>query len=99
MGSGRALRFINAVNAAGVTAACTLGSERTPGANPNGSDTTSAMDPIAPDKDFLKEAAPGSAVEVALGRIAQERGSSDAVKEFGKRMVDDHSKAEEESGK
>jgi putative membrane protein len=73
----------------------TLGSERTPGLNPNASDTPS-VDPIAADKDFVREAAQGSAAEVALGRMAQEKGSSDAVKEFGKRMVDDHSKAEEE---
>ncbi len=74
----------------------TLGSERTPGVNPNASDTTPAMDPMAADKDFLKEAAQASAAEVALGKMAQERGSSDAVKEFGKRMVDDHSKAADE---
>lgn len=73
----------------------TLGSERTPGINPKSSDTTS-VDPMAADKDFLKEAAQGSAVEVALGRMAQEKGSSDAVKAFGKRMVDDHSKAADE---
>ncbi len=74
----------------------TLGSERSPGVNPNASDTPSVVDPIAADKDFLKEAAQGSAVEVALGRMAQEKGSSDAIKEFGKRMVEDHSKAAEE---
>jgi putative membrane protein len=72
----------------------TLGSERTPGVNPN--DTPSIGDPIAADKDFLREAAQGSAAEVALGKMAQEKGSSDAVKEFGKRMVDDHSKAADE---
>jgi putative membrane protein len=31
--------------------------------------------------------------EVKLGQLAQEKGSSDTVKGFGKRMVDDHSKA------
>jgi len=71
----------------------TLGSERTPGINPN---APSVEDPIAADKDFLREAAQGSATEVALGRMAQEKSASDAVKEFGKRMVDDHSKAAEE---
>jgi putative membrane protein len=74
----------------------TLGSERTPGVNPNASDTPSVVDPTTADKDFLREAAQGSATEVALGRMAQEKGSSDAVKEFGKRMVEDHSKAAEE---
>ena len=49
-----------------------------------------------PTRRFVKEAAEGSATEVALGKLAQEKGSSDAVKQFGKRMVDDHSKATEE---
>jgi putative membrane protein len=51
---------------------------------------------MASARSFVKEAAEGAATEVALGRVAQEKGSSDAVKQFGKRMVDDHSKAAEE---
>src|SRR4051812_41584022 len=75
------------------------GGARTPGINP--SDTTEgqsqrAMDPMASARKFVKEAAEGSATEIALGKLAQEKGSSDAVKQFGKRMVDDHSKATEE---
>jgi putative membrane protein len=45
------------------------------------------------DTHFAKEAAQGGMAEVKLGQLAQEKGSSDAVKSFGKRMVDDHSKA------
>lgn len=75
------------------------GSVRTPGISP--SDTINGqaqatVDPLATARKFVKEAAEGSATEVALGKVAQERGSSDAVKEFGKRMVADHSKAAEE---
>jgi putative membrane protein len=75
------------------------GSARTPGVNP--SDTTEgqtqpAMDPMVSARKFVKEAAQGSATEIALGKLAQEKGSSDAVKQFGKRMVEDHSKATEE---
>jgi putative membrane protein len=43
--------------------------------------------------EFAKEAAEGGLVEVKLGQLAQDRGSSDAVKEFGKRMVADHTQA------
>jgi putative membrane protein len=46
-----------------------------------------------PDVHFAKEAARGGMAEVKLGQLAQEKGSSDTVKTFGKRMVDDHSKA------
>src|ERR1041385_5450327 len=35
-------------------------------------------------------------MEVELGRVAASQGTSDAVKQFGQRMVDDHSKANQE---
>ena len=45
------------------------------------------------DATFLKKAAAGGMAEVELGQLAVEKGSSDDVKKFGQRMVDDHSKA------
>ncbi len=48
------------------------------------------------DHKFIMEAAMGGMLEVELGRVAAQRGTSDAVKQFGQRMVDDHSKANEE---
>lgn len=42
------------------------------------------------------DAAIGGLMEVELGRIAAQKGMSDSVKQFGQRMVDDHSKANEE---
>jgi putative membrane protein len=45
------------------------------------------------DTKFAQDAAAGGLAEVRLGQLAQEKGSSDAVKNFGKRMFDDHSKA------
>lgn len=48
------------------------------------------------DHDFVMDAAMGGMLEVELGRIAAQKGSSDAVKQFGQRMVDDHSKANTE---
>ena len=41
-------------------------------------------------------AASGGMGEVKLGQLAQQNGSSDAVKEFGKRMETDHSKANDQ---
>jgi len=48
------------------------------------------------DQKFVKDAAVGGMAEVELGKLAQDKGSSEAVKNFGKRMVDDHSKANDE---
>lgn len=45
------------------------------------------------DRNFLQDAAMGGLMEVELGRVAAQKGTSDAVKQFGQRMVDDHSKA------
>jgi putative membrane protein len=48
------------------------------------------------DEKFMTEAAQGGLAEVELGKLATEKGSSDQVKKFGQRMVDDHSKANDE---
>jgi len=48
------------------------------------------------DRDFLMDAAMGGLMEVELGRVAAQQGSSDAIKQFGQRMVDDHGKANTE---
>ena len=50
----------------------------------------------AQDRDFVMDAAMGGLMEVELGRRAVQQGASDAVKQFGQRMVDDHSKANTE---
>ena len=50
----------------------------------------------AADRDFVKKAAQGNLAEVELGKLATEKASSDEVKKFGQRMVDDHSKANDQ---
>lgn len=54
---------------------------------------TAKSRPSMGDTHFAKEAAHGGMAEVKLGHLAQDKGSSDSVKSFGKRMVADHSKA------
>ena len=48
------------------------------------------------DQQFATKAAQGGMAEVKLGELAQEKGSSEAVKNFGQRMVADHTKANEQ---
>ncbi len=44
-------------------------------------------------KDFVNDAATGGMMEVELGNMAAQKASSQRVKDFGKMMVDDHTKA------
>ena len=44
----------------------------------------------------MKKAAKGGMMEVAMGRLGEQKGQSEDVKSFGKRMVTDHSKANDE---
>ncbi|HEY1234155.1 MAG TPA: DUF4142 domain-containing protein [Candidatus Binatia bacterium] len=48
------------------------------------------------DSGFIKEAAQGGMMEVELGKVAQDKASNEKVKDFGKRMEQDHSKANDE---
>ena len=55
---------------------------------PNAGDVGQVME----DKMFLRKAAEGGIAEVKLGQLAAQKASSDDVKAFGQKMVDDHTK-------
>lgn len=48
------------------------------------------------DSTFVKKAAQGGLAEVELGQLAVQKASNEEVKKFGQRMVDDHTKANEQ---
>jgi putative membrane protein len=48
------------------------------------------------DQTFVMKAARGGLAEVELGKLAQDKATNDEVKQFGKKMVDDHGKANDE---
>ena len=53
-----------------------------------------AADPTTnPDHEFFQKAAAGGIAEVHAGKLAQTKGASAEVREFGTRMVEDHGKA------
>ncbi len=58
------------------------------------SSSKASLDPA--DKSFMEKAAQGGKAEVELGQLAVQKGQSDDVKKFGQRMVDDHTKANQE---
>ena len=59
---------------------------------PNAGDVGQVMQ----DKMFLRKAAEGGIAEVKLGQLAAQKASSDDVKAFAQKMVDDHTRLNEE---
>jgi putative membrane protein len=56
----------------------------------------SAGKPSAADLRFAREAAIGGMTEVELGKVVSSKAINDKVKQFAQRMVDDHSKANDQ---
>lgn len=57
--------------------------------------TDSAVNELG-DSTFAKKAADAGLTEVAVGMLAQEKSTNETIKEFGKMMVTDHTKANDE---
>jgi putative membrane protein len=62
----------------------------------NDSSGTSSAKLAPTDRQFIKKAAEGGLAEVELGKLASEKAESSDVKQFGQRMVDDHTKANDQ---
>jgi putative membrane protein len=104
----KTLNFVGALAAMTLLAAChnpdqkwdskssadTLNNMKDSVANPNVSVTKDLMMKVnKTDAKFAVEAANGGMAEVELGKLAQEKGLSQQVKDFGAMMVNDHSAA------
>ncbi|HWS54589.1 MAG TPA: DUF4142 domain-containing protein [Pyrinomonadaceae bacterium] len=48
------------------------------------------------DRKFMQEAAAGGMAEVEMSRVAVERASSEAVREYARKMIEDHTAANQE---
>lgn len=54
--------------------------------------TQAATNASMSDKHFVSDALEGGMAEVQMGQLAEEKGSSNDVKKFGHKMVEDHTK-------
>lgn len=73
-------RFLGSTCAVAVLLCCSAGFSQ---------NTTSAS---SSDKKFVHSALEGGNAEVKLGQLAAQKGNSEDVKQFGQKMVDDHTK-------
>ena len=87
--------FVLFVTLALLMAACTDSSNsNTHNTNVGNANSSAASNAVSSgDRDFMTKAAIGGMEEVELGRMAAQKAASNDVKQFGQRMVDDHSKA------
>jgi putative membrane protein len=76
----------------------TTPSNNNPGRSPNtpAGDQTSPNSLSSKDRTFVMQAGQLSMMEVELGRLAVQRGSSAGVKEYGQQMVEEHTRANQE---
>src|SRR5205085_8885052 len=94
--TGSAALFLLFVTLAWLMAACTDSSNSNTHGNANvgNADSSAASNAVSSgDRDFMTKAAIGGMEEVELGHLATQKAASNDVKQFGQRMVDDHSKA------
>jgi putative membrane protein len=68
----------------------------TPAPNPAATPSQSGDREMSNDLPFLREAAGVNLMEIRLGQVAQSRASNAAVKQFGQRMVNDHTRLEQD---
>lgn len=62
----------------------------TPTPGTMGSDSSLANQQAMADQAFVRKALEGGVVEVQLGQLAQQKSQSEDVKQFGQKMVEDH---------
>jgi putative membrane protein len=92
------MKFVSSVAAVLFAGAVVASAQQTqPGAGQDhGSAQTTTKTRASADEAFVKEAAKGGLAEVEFGKLATEKASNDRVKQFGQKMVTDHSKANDE---
>jgi putative membrane protein len=83
--------------AAGVSLSSTLlradDKDQTRDSSRSGKQTSATQGKQTSDTKFLEEASKGGQAEVKMGELAQQKAQSESVKQFGQRLVKDHTEA------
>lgn len=66
------------------------------GMDPNMGSRTDTIPTRIDDKTFLKHAAINDQMQIEMGKLAAEKGSTDDVKQFGRKLADEQQKANQE---
>jgi putative membrane protein len=82
----------NPMNPAGSTSTANQPGQQQPSSTSmqDSSNNASEVGQTMKDKMFLRKAAEGGMAEVKFGQLAMQKASSDDVKAFGQKMIDDH---------
>ncbi len=84
-------------NSSRINLVCLVNSLSSPGAGATPRMDTNPEDQQAMmDQAFVRKALEGGAAEVQLGQLAQQKSQSDDVKQFGQKMVEDHTQLGEQ---
>jgi putative membrane protein len=92
----RTSKFIFTISFGTALTLMTVAAQQTVPASEAGNTGKSSAGMAANDTTFLKRAASGGMAEVELGQLAVQKASSAVVKQFGQRMMDDHTKANQQ---
>src|SRR5579863_4509389 len=84
------------VSLGAVAALCFAAASLTSFAADDSTETANRGQLTAKDYKFVTQATEGGNMEVTLGQLASQKGTDPSVRDFGQRMVQDHSKANQE---
>jgi putative membrane protein len=62
----------------------------------NRDNTPATTTPKVDDKKFAQEAQMGGLEQIQLAKLAQQKAASDSVKQYAQKMIDDHTKADDQ---
>ena len=88
--------YVSAALGCALLAAGTIGAQTRLPRDTSQATATTSGGPSQADRQFVEKASQGGVAEVELGKLAQQKGMNPAVQEFGRHMMMDHQKANDD---